>query len=319
MLRPGVLLLCFACATATAFGASVWTAQESGTLAWLYAIRFTSDQNGLIAGSSGTLLFTNDGGRNWRAAAKPTNDNIRDIHFTGDRIGWLLCDRRAGASGQPSYLLKTVDGGGTWDALEFEDAPERFSRFVAGDGELFAVGEAGAAFRLEKDGAAWRRVFLPVRVLLTDGAFVRSGRIVMVGGAGTILQTSNGGVDWDLAGIAGRKPERRFSSVVFVDATFGWASGADGRLLHSADGGRTWRQQATGIETELSAVHFLNAKEGFAGGEGGVILHTRDGGMTWERMRSPTRHRIERILFVNGRGFAVGFGGTILNYRPVSF
>jgi photosystem II stability/assembly factor-like uncharacterized protein len=280
MLRPGVLLLCFACATATAFGASVWTAQESGTLAWLYAIRFTSDQNGLIAGSSGTLLFTNDGGRNWRAAAKPTNDNIRDIHFTGDPIGWLLCDRRAGASGQPSYLLKTVDGGGTWDALEFEDAPERFSRFVAGDGELFAVGEAGA---------------------------------------GTILQTSNGGVDWDLAGIAGRKPERRFSSVVFVDATFGWASGADGRLLHSADGGRTWRQQATGIETELSAVHFLNAKEGFAGGEGGVILHTRDGGMTWERMRSPTRHRIERILFVNGRGFAVGFGGTILNYRPVSF
>ena len=38
-----------------------------------------------------------------------------------------------------------------------------------------------------------------------------------------------------------------------------------------------------------------------------------DGGQTWDEENSHTKHRLERIYFRNGRGWAIGFGGTILS------
>ena len=44
-----------------------------------------------------------------------------------------------------------------------------------------------------------------------------------------------------------------------------------------------------------------------------------DGGSTWESVPSPTRHPLERLAFVAGaRGWAVGFGGTIIAYAPAN-
>src|SRR5262245_51192373 len=69
-----------------------WARQSSGTLAWLHAIFFVNEQKGWAAGSRGTLLGTTDGGKTWQPRRLPTIDGVRDIFFTDESNGWLVCE-----------------------------------------------------------------------------------------------------------------------------------------------------------------------------------------------------------------------------------
>ena len=82
--------------------------------------------------------------------------------------------------------------------------------------------------------------------------------------------------------------------MTFVDAQQGWAVGDRGVIWHTADGGRHWELQTSGVDCPLSAVEFIDARHGWAAGgwtkpfshaTHGVWLETHDGGEHW-RMRS---------------------------------
>jgi photosystem II stability/assembly factor-like uncharacterized protein len=59
--------------------------------------------------------------------------------------------------------------------------------------------------------------------------------------------------------------------------------------------------------------------EGWASGSEGTLIHTTDGGRHWASVPSGTTHPLERLSFVSRtRGWAVGFGGTIIAYAPAN-
>lgn len=98
--------------------------------------------------------------------------------------------------------------------------------------------------------------------------------------------------------------------------THAWVVGDSGTILHSSDGGNTWKAQKSGVTVGLYAVHFVDNKLGFASGDTGIILRTKDGGETWEQSKSPSKERIRKIQFVNKDiGFAVGEKFTFLATR----
>lgn len=102
-------------------------------------------------------------------------------------------------------------------------------------------------------------------------------------------------------------------SVSFVDESLGWACGRWGTVLHTADGGRSWRPQKTGVETTLSSIQFLDQRRGWAVGEQGTILHTDDGGATWTRQESPVPLLLMDVHFADDRlGWIVTERTTIL-------
>ena len=76
----------------------------------------------MVVGSGGTVLTTTDGGTTWTPVRKFTNDNLAEINFTDEKTGWILCQRDIYSRGgnAVSYLRKTVDGGRTWETVEFE-------------------------------------------------------------------------------------------------------------------------------------------------------------------------------------------------------
>ncbi|MGA2740651.1 MAG: YCF48-related protein, partial [Bryobacteraceae bacterium] len=92
-----------------------------------------------------------------------------------------------------------------------------------------------------------------------------------------------------------------------------WAVGADGTILHSADGA-TWRPQASGTTNYLFSVYGTgDGKTLWAVGERGTILHSTDGA-TWQPQ---ARGTTDFLFSVYGSGdgktlWAVGTGGTIL-------
>ncbi len=94
------------------------------------------------------------------------------------------------------------------------------------------------------------------------------------------------------------KAESRVSSIPAVATSpsghVAWRVGAGGAIDRSADGGRTWRPQASGITATLTAASAPSDTACWAVGAGGVTLRTADGS-TWERLTSPTRSNLVSV------------------------
>lgn len=306
-------LLCFQTA-----GFAGWTAQKSGTLAWLRDVYFFDENKGFIAGSGGVFLATSDGGKTWTRRNISTSDSIEQIHFTSENTGWLLCQRNQFNRGanSSSYLMKTTDGGASWRQVNFgaDIGRGRIAKiFSSGGGSLTAIGESGALLTLQNDGAVWEKLVSPTRFLLLDGAFAGESRAAIVGAGGSLFFSEDAGASWNKAFVSG-DAGAHLNRVFFVNKNSGWTVGNHGIIYQTVNGGKSWRAQTSGVTLDLTDVFFVNTAEGWATGNGGAMLHTTTGGNVWTPISSGTNHKIERIFFVGSKGFAVGFGGTILSF-----
>lgn len=305
-----MLCICFQTANAG------WTKQNANTLAWLHDIYFFDENRGLIAGSGGTFLETADGGKTWTKRKSFTPDKILQIYFSDDYTGWLLCERNVFSRGANSlsYLMKTTDGGTNWEKVELKDAGRaRLTKiFFNQKGKGFAVGESGALFELKGNGV-WEKSPSPIRYLLLDGKFLDDQNGAIVGAGGNVYFTEDAGANWNQANVFG-KSSAKLNSVFFADRKTGWAVGSEGKILQTLSSGRTWREQNSKITKDLFDVFFKNTAEGWAVGSEGVILHTNTGGNVWVVEETSVKHKLEKVIFVGKKGFAVGFGGTILVY-----
>jgi len=95
---------------------STWDMIPSGTRANLNAVRFAADSlYGYIAGDSGVILMTRDGGYNWSRQFPPTKKNLRSValadpfhvYICGDS-GTILWTQDAGWSGVSSQSGEVV-------------------------------------------------------------------------------------------------------------------------------------------------------------------------------------------------------------------
>ena len=304
------LLICFQTANAG------WVRQNASTLSWLHDIYFADEKRGFIAGSGGTFLETTDGGKSWTKRKNFTEDKILQIYFADDYTGWLLCERDVFSRGANavSYLMKTTDGGTSWDRVELKDSGRaRLTKiFFNSKGKGFAVGESGAFFELN-NGGAWEKSPSPIRYLMLDGAFFGDSGGAIVGAGGSVYFTEDAGRNGSQANLFG-KEKAKLNSLFFADRKTGWAVGAGGAIFQTASGGKTWREQNSRVTKNLFGVFFRNAAEGWAVGDEGTILHTQTGGSVWVAEETGVRHKLEKVLFTGKKVFAVGFGGTILVY-----
>src|SRR5690606_23508505 len=105
--------------------------------------------------------------------------------------------------------------------------------------------------------------------------------------------------------------------VQFLGPDLGWAVGDRGVIWHTADGGRSWQMQSSGVRGSLRSVCFLTDQHGWVvGGETtpytglshGIVLATTDGGRTWRPLDAPLPplHYVRFFDLENG----IAVGGT---------
>ena len=299
-------------------GELVWRKLPSGTLSHLRALYFVDSETGWAGGSSATLLRTSDGGDSWSLKKIDGVDTILDIHFTDQRTGWLLCEKDifGPSADTPTVILRTSDGGETWNAANIETGRERFSRFMldANGGIAGALGESGTLLMPAPDLKDFRRVKLANRAMLTGGLIDASGRSIIVGGLGTVLISMDRGSSWAAATVQRTGQRLRLNAVAQSDdKTTLIAVGRDGQILRSTDSGASWSVVRSPVSVELTDVVLIGDGRAVAIGEEGVAITSTDEGATWSLSATVSKHRLERIHATRKRIFAVGFGGSVIS------
>ena len=309
-----ILFLCLFCFQSIN---AEWKKVSIGNFAWLHSVYFVDPQKGWIVGSRGTFLETDNGGETWRVRNDVTKDTIRDVYFTDESHGWILAEKDAfGSFGfSPSYILETNDGGHSWKRVRLEnEGKEKLVKiFFSQDGFGHAVGETGTYYVMQEDRTTWKRVSFPARFLLLNGSFFSQNNGLIIGGGGTVFFTDDGGLSWNKASFADRL-NTKLNSVFFINRNVGWTVGAGGKILMTLNGGKFWHFQKSNVTQDLFDIAFINTGTGWAIGDNGVILKTTTAGNIWEPVQTSVRHKLEKIFFIERKGWAVGFGGTVLRY-----
>src|SRR4029453_2846196 len=135
-------------------------------------------------------------------------------------------------------VYATTDGGDTWTLLQTGSVRHIFAIQFANSQRGHAVGDFGTMVHTEDGGKTWSTSRVPESVTLPESA----------------LDTGVEPGDVNLYGMT------------FGDADHAWIVGEFGIIMASTDGGRTWQQQHTPVESTLCGVRFLDASRGFAVG-----------------------------------------------------
>ncbi len=165
---------------------------------------------------------------------------------------------------------------------------------------LVAVGERGHILISSDDGASWRQVEVPTRVMLTAVAFVDNEVGVAVGHDSVIIRTTDGGDTWTQV-YSAPEDEAPFFGVWFADADNGIAFGAYGSHFRTADGGLTWDFEPIG-ETDWHLHELARADNGklYLAAEAGYAYRSDDGGENWLELPSPYEGSYFGVLPLDG-------------------
>lgn len=317
------LLLAFCLLFSTQiFAQSSWLSSRVNDSKDLVAVYFTSESKGFIAGDSGYLSSTNDGGKNWTKQAINTRENISEIYFRNDDNGYLV-------AGTDFFITK--DGGRSWQKTvifnqnDFRGTTPEFLSIRFADKKLgFVIGSVlktvnkevrvvdSFVMRTNDGGETWSRVIVPTKAELYHLDFVSSSRGWIVGAGGVILTTLDSGLNWQIQQSGTKKD---LYNVDFRDEREGYAVGEEGAILRTENGGGTWEIVKTNFPDTFLRVDFADDKNGWIVGFGGSILRSSDKGKTWIKQESKTNENLYGLFMSKKYGWAVGAKGLILKYQ----
>lgn len=249
----------------------------------------------------------------WLPSEAKTAFRLNDLCFVNDSIGYVA----GGAKFSDDILLKTHDGGKTWDTcISALSGKSFYALLFRTPQQGLVAGTDGRLYSTEDGGKSWQVKQMDYWKTLYAFDYVNDTDIIAVGGDGY-----NTGIIWKYT-AADRKwalidsPQFQLRDVDFVENGIGYACGY-ATIIKSKDGGLTW--EITPAQNELfSALCFLNEKVGYAVGRTGSIIKTTDGGDSWETLRSGNSPfhaaiRLNDVAFVSEKtGYVVGDEGVVM-------
>ena len=270
---------------------------------------------------------------------------LQDVYFMDDQNGLVV--------GNGGLMLKTSDGGKTWEKVEVDMRPPGAGQRPGGGGGGppgggfgrggpaplyniyfidenmgFITGGRGTILKTEDGGKTWARKMARsdtpgrggrpggIRANLMGIQMISETIGFIAGSENTILKTTDGGETWVGSSERARVGETRnnLENILFVSPTTGWVIGSFGTLLHTTDAGEVWEKRDPGFDNNLFGIHFLDENTGWICGQEGLILHTTDGGATWNQQKTESYDDLHDIIFVDAMvGWAVGGYNSILH------
>jgi photosystem II stability/assembly factor-like uncharacterized protein len=299
-------------------GGDTWTQQIVATTDEFRGVVFTDVNNGWATSIEvvhynwsdepddwrGSIWHTSDGGQNWLKQTVPDSTSILNrIDFIDSLNGWAVGIKFIDDSGiYPEHagaFYSTDDGGTTW---EEHLSPEPGIVFTGvdmiDDTNTFVVGfkgssivDSGTVFRTTDNGESWEQQ--DPDYTLWDVQFINPDSGYAIGSS--ILQTLNGGAEWNLLNIDYHEDEGLYGVAVMDDKVI---SVGDNDFLSFTDNpwgadstfNSLFSQKYINIHYNFEKVFFIDENYGWVVGNrtykprlrGQVILYSDNGGETWE-------------------------------------
>jgi photosystem II stability/assembly factor-like uncharacterized protein len=214
------------------------------------------------------------------------------------------------AVGINGTILRSVDGGASWDKVDSGIQSWLTSLAVLDNNRIIAVGSNGTILRSVDGGASWAQVDSGSQSPLTSLAILDKDHIIAAGYDGTILRSNDGGTSWTKIESSNQSP---LSSLAALDNNLIIAVGDKGTILRSDDRGASWAQADSATQSLLSSLAVLDKNHIIAAGYDGTILRSDDGGASWGKVDSGTQSELISLTVLDKNSIiAVGFEGTIL-------
>ena len=250
------------------------------------AVSLVDTNTAVVAGMNGRIFRTTNGGKNW-ISQELSYGAFYGVSFMNANIGTIVgCHWND--MNQEIIIFRTTNGGNNWVRQVSGMAGELYGVCFTDSINGTAVGQewggGGITLSTERWWKNWNRQIIGQNYYVPMyGVDLISKDIGMiVGYAGTIFKTTNGGNNWvsQQKGIT-----NDLNDVCFIDKNYGWAVGGNA-ILTSSNGGKNWISQIIDSTMSLNAVSFTDANNGTVVGTDwetnlGVILRTTNGGNNW--------------------------------------
>ncbi len=129
---------------------------------------------------------------------------------------------------------------------------------------------------------------------------------IAVGNAGTVVRSTNGGVDWTVISVPAADDLRSVS----FNGSVGIAVGFAGRVLRTTDGGLNW-SSVTRPTTRALLSSSMSHQMAVIGGEEGQLFVSTDNGVHWNLHLAGTAASVLSLSVDGDLGFGSGGQGTI--------
>ena len=232
----------------------------------------------------------------WNQVPVPTNKDLHSIVFPSPLVGYI--------GGADSILLKTTDGGITWNPVSFSGinffpGGSDFVEldFITEEIGYATVGPFTGTYRTEDGGLTWSLLNTSQTMCYNDALYFLADGEGFVGGSGCFQ-----GEQMDRFVFPGVQSQVNinFSSfdasnmIVDIDfdldqfASVGIAVSSGGRIFRTTDGGNNWDTISSplGTQVPLTSVTIVNSSLAYiAYDNGGLglegLLVSTDSGLTW--------------------------------------
>lgn len=237
------------------------------------------------------------------------NHVLNSVYFADANTGYAV--------GQGGTILKTGNGGRTWDQINSGTKHDLNSVYFIDANNGYAVGQGGIILKTSSGGSIWSLQYSGTMNSLFSVYFISANTGYIAGEKGAILKTTDGGNTW-LTQTSGIAPDslgmiKSLRSVCFTNSNTGYVVGDSGIIIKTSNGGNFWDKLNSGVTNNLRSVYFTDSNTGYVEGDSGVSLKTINGGNIWGRQNSGVLKNLGSVCFTDSTtGYAVGDQGTIL-------
>jgi serine/threonine-protein kinase len=263
----------------------------------LNSVAFLNDYKGFIAGDSGLVMESLDGGITWGKIRSEHSNNFNSICSNDNKLYVVGSDGFIGMLNGNSKQVKKINSNTSETLFKIY-----FSNINIG----FIVGSNGLILKTYDGGLTWQKIQSGVNANLFSISFADSKNGIIVGWNGTILKTNDSGESWQKQNINFKS---YLKDVLFVNEFLGIIVGGEGKIFRTENGGESWNEIEVGSNSGLYKVSFDNNSEGIVLSNRGEIFFSYDAGKTWIKKSVGQPVMLNDIVQLNSGNFIIACSG----------
>lgn len=227
----------------------------------------------------------------------PEGNNLNSVQMVTTDIGYAV--------GDMGVILKTTDGGLSWDVKLSIFSKLQSVHFINSDIGFVA---GYSIIKTIDGGNHWDTIFSPSSILFNKVSFI-DANIGYAVGDGVIIKTIDGGKTWASTSYCSNCT---LYSVSVLNKDTCYVVGSD-IIIKTVDGGINWIKQSVGISATLTSICFPKTDTGYIAGMNGLLFKTVNGGNNWIKQDSISSSSYKSIFFTDvNNGVIVGDNNNII-------